>query len=150
MAEHNLHNAVQVKELELERDRLVEQLKGMEKIRTRIAQLETIIKTWKDVIEAEQPQSPQEKLFPEIPRRDSLEASLIEMPHNERITLILKENGHLMSINEIASEYRKRHWKLSEENASAILGRILRKRTDLFIRQTGEKGLTAYYGLKEN
>jgi len=146
MGEHKLRNAIQVNELEVERDRLMEQLKGMEKIRTRITQLDTIIKTWKEVLDEEQPKIPQEKLFLNLPEGKPGD-SLTELTHLEGVSLILKEAGHFLSLNEIESEYRKRKWKLSEKNGGIILRRTL-KRPDLFTSKRGEKGLTRYYGLK--
>jgi hypothetical protein len=124
----------------------MEQLRGMEKIRTRITKLETIIKTWKEVLDEEQPKTPQEKLFPSLPE-GKLVDSLTELTHVEGVSLILKEAGHSLSLNEIESEYRKRKWKLSEKNGGIILRRTL-KRPDLFTSRRGEKGLTMYYGLK--
>ena len=149
MTEHNLHNAVRVNDLEVERDRLVEQLRDMEKIRTRITQLETIIKTWKDVIEEEQPENSQEKLFPTLSEVDS-GISLNEVTHLKGICIILKESGHPLTITEIECEFRKRNWKLSEQNGSAILRRILLTRIDLFTKRRADKGIAMYYSLKKD
>ena len=142
-----------------EHGKLLETLKGYEKTKLRVAQLESFINmgmallSIDTVTEASKPDV-QLPLLPQeaTPKTDkSIEASKDIaspiMPHKEGILEILTASGRALSLAEIAEEYRKRHWKLSERNSRQVLRGAVLRWHDLFTKTM--KGNTAYYKIKQ-
>jgi hypothetical protein len=144
MIENSTNFRKAIQEAELERNRLVETLKDYEKTRTRIAQLETIIKTWNEYLgeaNIKDTSTPQEKLFQDVDVGG-------EKTHSEAVIEILGAANRALTIKDIVNEFRKRNWKLSDKNGTEVIRRVMLKNHNRFERNTQGKGLKAHYSLK--
>ena len=148
MSKQNNNIKAAIEEAERELTGLLEKLKEYDETKVRIANIETFIKAGKAMVGVSEQSSgvgvisPSPELFPE----KKSESDLIEKPHLQGITEILKETGRALSLREIAGEFHNRKWKLSEKNGRQVLRATVLRYPDKFKKI--EKGLTAYYELQ--
>lgn len=150
---NNMKKAIQ--DAQQEHGQLLETLKGYEKTKLRVAQLESFINMGKallgvDVVAEEIKPVVQFSLLPQdaTPAPDqSKNTELTLMPLKEGVLQILTESDRALSLAEIADEFRKRHWKLSEKNGRQVLRGTMLRFTELVTRTV--KGYTAYYRIKQ-
>lgn len=153
----NIKKAIQ--DAQQEHGKLLEALKGYEKTKLRVAQLESFINMGKALLSIETvaeaskpdvqlPLLPQEATpKPNQSTEASKDTSATVRPHKEGILEILTASGRALSLAEIAEEYRKRHWKLSERNSRQVLRGAVLRWPDVFTQTM--KGNTAYYQVKQ-
>ena len=148
MATHNENIKIAIQEAERELSGLVEKLKEYEETRLRITNIETFIKAGKvmlgvtDQSTEDNPSYVSSELFP--PK--GVEGDLSEKSHFEGIVEILKDTNTPLSLRELAEEFYKRKWKLSEKNGRQVLRAAILRHSDKLNRIV--RGITAYYELK--
>lgn len=134
---------------EQELDSLNERMKEYETLRLRMAQLETFLKAAKVVVgETDQlNQGASIPVTPELFARTDKESNISEKTHLESIAEILKEVSKPLSLSELAEEFKKRNWKISEKNGRQVLRASILRRPNMFNKSF--QGITAYYELKQ-
>jgi hypothetical protein len=144
-----------IDEARFERDQLLEVLKGYEKTKQRVAQLDTFINTGIALIgddipkddgqlELIQPPQPTEEAKQET--YDSQTA--IVMPLLDGMITILKQSSRPLSLNEIADEFRRQNWKISEKNSREVLRAVIIRHPDKFTKAMD--GNRVVLGIKED
>lgn len=149
---NNIEKAI--RDAQQEHARLLETLKEYEKTRSRAAQLEAFINLGKALLEITttkeegKPESKPSSLPKEVrPTLTQPGGREIVRTLKDGVLHILRESGRALSLAELADEFHKRHWKLSEKNARQVLrGTVLRMPESLTKTM---KGYTAYYQIKQ-
>lgn len=134
-----------------ERNQLIEELKELEKIKQRLTQLDTFIEQGKLLLGIKSlegsseptPQIEQRKGFGLLPIDDSAK------PIYLKAVQIIKEAGRPMGLSEMTEEFRRRNWKLSEDNPRQVLRNTLKSKPQIFSTTEQGKGKEVLYGLKE-
>lgn len=137
---------------EHERDQLAEELKGLEKIQERVAQLNAFIEQGKLLIGIETAQTISEPVRHLIVRTRGYPSSTSDdsqKPIFLKAAKIIRESGRSLGLSEIVEEFRKRDWKLSEDNPRQVLRNTLKSKPQMFSTTEQGKGKEVLYGLKE-
>jgi hypothetical protein len=146
-----------IHDAEQEHEKLLETLKGYEKTKLRVAQLESFISLGKTLLgmdsSTEEAKSsaqlsllqPQE----DLPALALSDVDLIQKPLKEGVIEILTESGKELSLAEIADGFRKRHWKLSEKNGRQVLRGTVQRFPELLTKTVRGAANTAYYKIKQ-
>jgi uncharacterized protein YihD (DUF1040 family) len=137
---NNINMAIQ--QAQKEYDSLIEELKGYDKIKLKLSQLEAFITTGKTLLGNDVPSKDNAKistypsLFPDEQQ---------PLTHLESVKKILSDAGTELSLSDLVDGYRKRKWKLSESNGREVLrGIMLRNSADF--KKTMKKNVS-YYAL---
>ncbi len=149
---NNIQKAVQ--DAQQEHARLLDTLKEYEKTRARVAQLEAFINLGIALLEItttkeEGKPENQPSLLPKEAKPTLAQPRGKETVRTlkDGLLQILTESGMALSLAEIADEFRKRNWKLSEKNGRQVLRGTVLRIPDLVTRTL--KGYTAYYQIKQ-
>lgn len=134
-----------------ERNQLFEKLKDLQKIQQRLTQLDTFIEQGKllagiESFEGSSEPTPlieRKRGFGLLPPDDS------EKPIYLKVMQLIKEAGKSLGLSEMAEEFRKRNWKLSEDNPRQVLRNTLKSKPQIFSTTEQGKGKEVLYGLKE-
>jgi len=135
---------------ERELDSLNEKIKELETIRLRMMQIETFLKAARAVVGVTDQLSENSltQVASEMFTGTDKTITIIEKPHLVGIAEILKEVNKPLSLSDLAEEFRKRNWKISEKNGRQVLRAAILRRPDMFNRTI--QGITAYYALKQD
>jgi hypothetical protein len=140
--EHNMAdlNTIRkaIEEARREHASLLDALKEYEKTKLRVEQLESFINMGVALLGDEKlPQEEQPRLVLRQPREPNITeardgSTLTSKPIQEGMNEILKESPRKLTLREIAEEFRKRSWKLSEKNSREVLRGVVKKHRDSY------------------
>jgi hypothetical protein len=139
-----------VEEAEVERNKLLEQLKKLDQIRQRISHLDVFIKRGKILLGDHQEQA-EETLEQPVnnqtitnlgPRPEQQEKD-DDRPLHHKINDIIRESNKSWKVSELVLEFRRRGWNLSEKNGKQVLRNALKLKPELF-----QKDVDGFYSIK--
>jgi hypothetical protein len=130
-----------IESAQLERDKLLEELKEFEKIKERLGQIEAFINQGKLLLGDKSRRNDVKELDSKPTRIPYLYG---EKTNPEKIVEILRASGRAMTVPEIANEFKARNWHLSEKSRMQIIRNALKGKPGWF-----EKEGTGLWNLKE-
>lgn len=117
---------------ELRHESLLVKLKDYEKTKQELARLELFITSGKNLLGVDTIKGTAETLTHAL----SLPSGKAQTgTHKDRIIRILSDAGRALSLTEIATEYSKRNWTLSENNGREVLRGVIIRKKDAFKRE---------------
>jgi hypothetical protein len=133
-----------------ERNQLIEKLKDLEKIKQRLAQLDTFIEQGKLLVGIETIEVPSEPP-PQIEKRKGFGLIQLDGSKNPlylKAVQLIKEAGRPLGLSEMVEEFRKRNWKLSKDNPRQVLRNTLKAKPEIFSKNEQGMGKEVLYGLR--
>ncbi len=155
MKENTEHIKKAIEAAQLEMKQVTEKLKDLQKYQQRLVQLTTFIEQGKLLIGEESEEVSSESIKdtllkstkPELLNLSIGDAS--EKPVYLKVVQIINEIGRPLNLTEMVEEFRKRQWKLSENNPREVLRNTLKTKPQIFMKTGQGEGGKVLYGLKK-
>ncbi len=125
-----------------ERDQLLDQLKGLDKIKEQLGQIEAFINQGRLILGEDFTKSDIESPLQAFAETASGQVSEIfkSLPgktNAEKIAEVLKATGRAMSVPKIVTEFRARKWQLGEKNRMQIIRNTLKSKEGVLFKKVG-------------
>jgi hypothetical protein len=117
-----------------ERDQLLEQLRGVDKIKERLGQIEAFINQGRLLIGEDSAKTDAEKPEAEPIR---VVRFLKEKTNAEKIVEVLRATGRAMTVPQIVNEFKARNWQLGEKNRMQIIRNTLKSKEGVLFKKVG-------------
>lgn len=122
-----------------ERDQLLEELKGFDKIKERLGQIEAFINQGRLLLgegyarnnRNDHPRTMAEAIS------ESVKKAFGGKTNAEKIVEILKATGRAMTVPEIVNEFKARNWQLGEKNRNQIIRNTLKSKEGNLFEKVG-------------